>query len=812
LVSRILTVLAKWTFKEICMKPIAIIGTVALVLFPSVVNATPFQTFETTQATSVSANAGAASHESVPRLVQFNGTLKDSAARPVSGVASVTFAIYAEQDGGATLWTETQNVLADSNGHFTALLGTASSGGFPSELIGTGQSRWLGVTIARQQEMPRVLLASVPYALKAGDADTLGGLPASSYVTTQQLAASNARPATSLLSGGGTTIVATSGVAASGVAAGPIAEGASQSNVIQANPTGGGTTDFIPLWSSGSNLSNSLLFQTGGKVGIGTTTPASTLDINGGEVLRGGFYEYAQGTATTAAGQPSHSFQWDASVFDSSAGTAVNKAFGFRAVPQNNNTSNPGASLDLFYGTGGPTGTLNDLGLSINTAGVITFVSGQKFSGGEVNLPNTTSATNGVISIGGTPFLGDLGSPTNTFVGGAAGGTAESSGNAINNTGLGSSALSHNTVGFNNTAVGSDTLVATTSGSYNTAIGEQALEFTTTGGSNVAIGYFAGNGNTTGGSNVFIGSNAGANVGNLNNAVAIGSGATVSESGAIVLGGINPNASNVGIGTSAPGYSLEVDDHGSGKAGIAALSDIPGDNAIIGEQGATNGGSNGAYFSTNDPAGTGVVGVNFAAGGKAGYFAGGVYVTGNLEVQGTVQVDGNLIKPAGSFKIDDPIAPGEKYLSHSFVESPDMMNIYNGNVVTDAKGFATVRMPAWFEALNGDFRYQLTTVGTFSQAMIAQEITGGKFRIRTSKPHVKVSWQVTGVRHDAWANAHRIPTEEVKPDNEQGHYLHPELFGADADKAITTAAISAASGTQASATHAKAKGLEAGKR
>ena len=104
----------------------------------------------------------------------------------------------------------------------------------------------------------------------------------------------------------------------------------------------------------------------------------------------------------------------------------------------------------------------------------------------------------------------------------------------------------------------------------------------------------------------------------------------LSESGAIVLGGISPNASNVGIGTSAPGYTLEVDDHGSGKAGIAALSDIPGDNAIIGEQGANTGGSNGGYFSTNVPAGTGVVGVNFG-GGFAGYFAGTLHVQGNLE-------------------------------------------------------------------------------------------------------------------------------------------------------------------------------------
>ena len=125
---------------------------------------------------------------SVPRLVQFAGTLKDAWARPVSGVASVTFAIYAEQDGGTALWSETQNVIAESNGHYSAVLGAATAKGVPAELFGAGQSRWLGVTIARQQEMPRILLASVPYALKAADAETLGGRPASAYVTTQSLA------------------------------------------------------------------------------------------------------------------------------------------------------------------------------------------------------------------------------------------------------------------------------------------------------------------------------------------------------------------------------------------------------------------------------------------------------------------------------------------------------------------------------------------------------------------------------------------------------------------------------------------------
>jgi len=117
-----------------------------------------------------------AAQTSVPHLVQFSGVLKDAAARPVVGVTSVTFAIYADQEGGAALWSETQNVLADSNGHYATVLGVATTGGFPTELFGTGQSRWLGVTIAREPESPRILMASVPYALKAGDAETLGGL------------------------------------------------------------------------------------------------------------------------------------------------------------------------------------------------------------------------------------------------------------------------------------------------------------------------------------------------------------------------------------------------------------------------------------------------------------------------------------------------------------------------------------------------------------------------------------------------------------------------------------------------------------
>jgi hypothetical protein len=145
-----------------------------------------------------------------------------------------------------------------------------------------------------------------------------------------------------------------------------------------------------------------------------------------------------------------------------------------------------------------------------------------------------------------------------------------------------------------------------------------------------------------------------------------------------------------------------------------------------------------------------------------------VFVTGNLIVEGM------LSKPGGSFKIDHPLDPQNKYLYHSFVESPDMLNIYNGNVTTNDKGYATVGLPDWFEALNRDFRYQLTVIGQFAQAIVAKEIEGNTFTIQTDKPSVKVSWQVTGIRKDAFADAHRIPVEETKAEKERGTCLHQE--------------------------------------
>jgi hypothetical protein len=155
------------------------------------------------------------------------------------------------------------------------------------------------------------------------------------------------------------------------------------------------------------------------------------------------------------------------------------------------------------------------------------------------------------------------------------------------------------------------------------------------------------------------------------------------------------------------------------------------------------------------------------------------------QFSGNVQIIGNLTKSSGSFKIDHPLDPENKYLSHSLVESPDMMTIYNGTAVLDAKGQAVVTMPAWFHALNKDFRYQLTAIGGPGPDLhVAEEIKGNQFKIAGGKPGMKVSWQVTGVRQDAYANANRVPVEEDKPAQEQGMYLNPEAFGQPKKKGL----------------------------
>ncbi|RLD46139.1 MAG: hypothetical protein DRI86_03990 [Bacteroidetes bacterium] len=169
---------------------------------------------------------------------------------------------------------------------------------------------------------------------------------------------------------------------------------------------------------------------------------------------------------------------------------------------------------------------------------------------------------------------------------------------------------------------------------------------------------------------------------------------------------------------------------------------------------------------------------NGSVANHAGFFEGDVTVTGNLNVVGSIS------KGSGTFKIDHPTDPENKFLVHSFVESPEMMNVYSGNITTDANGLATVNLPDYFSSANKDFRYQLTCIGVFAQAIVKDEISSNTFVVQTDKANVKLSWQVTAVRNDKYAQQHRVVAEQEKKANEKGKYLHPELYDRSVDDRI----------------------------
>lgn len=121
---------------------------------------------------------------SVPNLIRYTGTLKDAqhVTLPPATPVGVTFAIYKQQDGGAPIWQETQNVTFDASGQYTVLLGTTTAAGLPDDLFSQQEQRWLGIQLQGEAEQPRFLMVSVPYAFKAHEAETLGGLPASAFL------------------------------------------------------------------------------------------------------------------------------------------------------------------------------------------------------------------------------------------------------------------------------------------------------------------------------------------------------------------------------------------------------------------------------------------------------------------------------------------------------------------------------------------------------------------------------------------------------------------------------------------------------
>jgi hypothetical protein len=607
---------------------------------------------------SLSAQNSTSAASSVPRLVNYSGKALDAQNKPLSGMVGITFAIYKDQEEGAALWMETQNVTADAKGSYTAQLGATKPDGLALDLFSPGEARWLGVSVNGAPEQPRVLLLSVPYALKAADAETIGGLPPSAFLRADATASLKA-PAKSDSS----------------------SRSAQTKQSPQANPnvTGKGTVNFVPLWDSTSDILNSSIFQQGANVGIGTTAPAATLDVSGTGDLRDTLTLFPKGTDPALA----------------VSGTAF----------------------------------------KVTSTGKVTFVSGQTFPGkGTVTSVGMTAPTSD-FTVTGSPITksGTLGlnwtvPPTSLIAA-----------NAI--------VKRDNLGGFSATSIYTD---ANDIGVHATGANTGVFGTGVTGiwGNGTSYGVF---GTSSGTDTVSAG--------------IWGNGASYGVFG--VSSGTNAISDGVHGETSSGGGSGVAGVNHAGGVGVYGV----GGNGVIGSSGIASGVGMGAYNSSSGDA----LFAENQSGGFAAFFL------------GDVDVDGNLSKAGGAFKIDHPLDPANKYLYHSFVESPDMMDIYNGNVTTDGAGNAVVTMPDWFEALNRDFRYQLTVMGQFAQAIVATKMANHSFAITTDKPNVEVSWQLTGVRHDAWADAHRIPVEQMKAERERGFYMHPELFGAGLDKSVAAA-------------------------
>jgi hypothetical protein len=300
----------------------------------------------------------------LPRIVRFGGTVKDLNGNPLTGVVGITFALYSEQSGGAPLWLETQNVTADGNGHYAVLLGSTKPDGLPADLFISEQARWVGVQVSGLAEQPRVLLVSAPYALKAGDAETIGGLPPSAFVLAAPVNGSSGN-----VNNGATS-------------SSPSSSSVSPATTSDVTTTGG-TVNTIPMFTTATNIQNSILTQT------------STTAIN----VLGKLNLPASGTATASAGFNSRPQDFVASVFNSSTAKAVPQTFQWQAEALNNDKSTATGTLNLLYASG--TATLAETGLHIASNGLITFATGQTFPGtGDGTIKGVTAGTD--LTGGGT--------------------------------------------------------------------------------------------------------------------------------------------------------------------------------------------------------------------------------------------------------------------------------------------------------------------------------------------------------------------------------------------------------------------------
>jgi hypothetical protein len=507
----------------------------------------------------------------VPRLVRFAGSFHSPVSQP-AGPVGATFAIYAEQEGGTPLWSEDRNVELDASGNYTVLLGAASNEGVPVDLFTAGQARWLQVKFYTPGEvdLPRVLLVSVPYALKAGDADTLGGKPAAAY----------------LLAGAPAAVQPASPSEPARTAPSPTATALLPSDIAST-----GTPNYIAMFTDASgDVGNSVIYQNGSNVGVGTSVGAISMDVRPTATS-----PYPQlGVAQTvdymtlfASDTYGPAFYWDPTkaLRFGKGGTALYSATGFveymRIQPNGYvgiGTQAPAAQLEV-KGNAQVDGNLTLMGSILSPTNNVPVIQApangsDNFSAGLGALPPGTTGSQDTA-------IGDNALSANLTGG--------------KDTGVGFGALASNTAGTSNTATGAGALEGNTTGSNNTASGALALGYNTTGGSNTATGAGALELNTIGSSNTANGaSTLYYNTGDNNTANGAGALGNNTSGGNNTASGVNALANNTtGNNNTATGeYALLANSSGSNNiaigydAGVNIIS--TGNNIEIGNLGSAS--------------------------------------------------------------------------------------------------------------------------------------------------------------------------------------------------------------------------------
>jgi hypothetical protein len=590
----------------------------------------------TTTAAQASAQSAAATSQ-VPRLVKFSGIVqnvnadeagsgvvaRDSASVPTN-VIGVTFSLYLQQTGGAPLWSEVQNVRVDSTGHYTVQLGSTQADGLPVELFSSAQAQWLGVRQEGQAEQPRIMLLSVPYALKAEDAETFGGKPPSAY-----MAALN------------------SGAGVNGATLGR--------NGKQAPAGGGGTTNYIALWTSSTNLGDSVMYQSSNNIGIGTTSPGYPLTVSGNNT--GAIISVTQ--AGSGIGVNAYSYS------TSGGGTAVlGKTQGHSGIGvRGESLASTGDTIGV-YGTADSDAGIAVEGTVISATGDTVGVQGNSASDAGVGVYGFVSATTGItVAVQGITTSSD-----GVGVSGSASATSGS------NFGVSGVSESPEGVGVYGNASASSGDTTGVYGLVQSSEGDGVL-----GSADATTGNAAGV-----------------------------RGVSTSDSGTGVYGDASDTSGDVvGVyGTTASPAGEAVYGHNTGESGqsvgVYGVSDSASGVAILGASTTTSAGAYGVVGNSASPTGGGMGGSNTSTTGIAYGVIGETMSTSGFAVAGKAQattgastgVIGQSASSTGLGVVGNATSTeGASYGVAGMVGSPDGVGVYGTGVAASEEGATVTDRP-----------------------------------------------------------------------------------------------------------------------